>query len=147
MARGSRVVLNRAALDEVERGLADGVFGIASAIATRAAEAAPDEPPFGEGLVDHGGAAVWVRGRKVAEMTTGAPGAVAKPRGLKVTNQEHVIVGAAGFDFPAMFQEIGTVHQPARPFLTPAALEILGSDAQIILSKEMGRHLAKASRA
>jgi hypothetical protein len=84
-----------------------------------------------------------VRGRKVAEMTTGAPGAVAKPRGLKVTKGAHDIVGAVGFDFPAMFQEIGTVHQPARPFVTPAAIEVIGTEAEVILSKEMGRHLAK----
>lgn len=137
----SRVVLNRSRLNDIDRGLADGVLGIAAAIATRADARAPDATPFGVGLVQHGGAAVWVRGKKVAEMTTGATGAVAKPRDLRVTNQEHVIVGAVGFDFPARFNEIGTVHQPARPFVTPAAIEVVGSEAEIILSKEMARHL------
>jgi hypothetical protein len=141
MARRSRVVLNRAALDEIAGGLADGTFDIAAAIATRAAQRAPDEPPYGEGLVDHGGAAVWVDGRKVAEMTTGGVGSVNKPRGFVLKRAGSRIAAAVGFDFPAMFQEAGTIRQPARPFVTPAAIDVLGSDARILLSAAMERRL------
>lgn len=139
----SRVQLNRAALDEVYGGLADGVFGIASAIALEASRNAPDETPFGEGLVDHGGAAVWIKGRKVAEMTTGGPPPIAKPKALKVRSKAGDVVGLVGFGFPGRFQEMGTVHQPSRPFLTPAALRVVGRDANVILSKEMQARLRR----
>lgn len=141
MAARSRVQINRAALDEIEGGLADGVFGIVSAIAMRASERAPDATPYGEGLVDKIGGAVWVRGRKVAEMTTGGGGRANKPRALTLKSAGAVIVGFVGAGFPGLFNELGTVRMRAQPFLTPAALEILGSAAQVILSAAMQRRL------
>jgi hypothetical protein len=141
MAARSRVEINRAALDEIELGLADGVFGIVSAIATRASERAPDATPYGEGLVDKIGGAVWVRARKVAEMTTGSDGRADKPRGLTLKSAGAAIVGFVGAGFPGLFNELGTVRMSAQPFLTPSAMEVLGSQAQIILSSAMARRL------
>lgn len=140
-ARRSRVEINRAALDEIEGGLADGVFDIARAIAVVAASRAPDAPPYGEGLTDAGGAAVWVRARKVRESTTGPGGKVDKPRSLTLKSAGAAIVGVVGFGFPGMFLELGTIRMRARPFLTPAAIEILGNQAQLLLSKAMQRRL------
>lgn len=140
-AKRSRVVLNRAALNEIDGGLADGVFDIVRTIAVVAASRASDAPPYGEGLVDAGGAAVWVRGRKVAEMTTGPEGKVDKPRGLTLKSAGATIVGVVGFGFPALFVELGTILMRAIPFLTPAALEVLGSQVQLLLSKAMVRRL------
>lgn len=104
-----RVVTNRAALSEAILAVADGLLAVGEEIV--AAAHPPDAAPFGEGLVTRGAAAVWVEGRKVG-------GQAEKPRSVKV--RQYAIVGVAGFGFPARFQEIGTVHQPARPFLAPA---------------------------
>ncbi len=41
----------------------------------------------------------------------------------------------AGFPFPARFNEMGTIHQPARPFFTPTLVEVLpGSDRYLSLA-------------
>ena len=34
------------------------------------------------------------------------------------------ILAIVGFGFPGRFQELGTVHQPAKPFLTPAVSQV-----------------------
>ena len=141
VARRSRVVINRAALSEIDGGLADGVFDIVRAIAVVAASRAPDAPPYGQGLVDAGGAAVWVNGKKVAESTTGPGGKVDKPRGLTLKSAGATIVGVVGFGFPALFVELGTILMKAIPFLTPAAIEVIGNQAQLLLSKAMQRRL------
>lgn len=135
MARRSRVELNRAALDTIRGGLADGVHDLAKAVLAEAQRRAPDAPPYGEGLVASGGAATWTDGRKTHETEAG----VERPRGMR-TGQGR-ITAAVGFTFPGRFQETGTSRHAAQPFVTPAAAEVLGSDAQIILSKAMGRRL------
>lgn len=135
MARRARVVVNRAALDEVKRGLADGMFALASAVHEEAARNAPDAPPYGEGLVTHGGAAVWVDGRKVHETEP-----LETPRDLRTSDK---IVGVVGFAFPGRFQETGTVHHGAQPFITPAAGTVIGRDAEVVLSKAMERRIGR----
>lgn len=136
MASGTRVVLNRAALDEVRGGLADGVFDLASAVLEAAERRAPDRSPIGEGLVAHGAAAVWTDGKQTHETA-----AIEKPRELGALPDE--IVGVVGFTFPGRFQETGTEHHGPQPFLTPAAADVLGSGAEIILSTAMARRLGR----
>ena len=109
----ARVVLNRNRLSRVRGALADGLGDVAATIVDVADP--PDATPFGEGLVTTGGYYVAVDGKKIA-------GNANKPRGAKVPNPG--IVALAGFGFPGRFQELGTVHQPARPFLTPAMQQI-----------------------
>jgi hypothetical protein len=139
--RRSRVEINRAALDEVMGGLADGVFDIARAIGAVAESRAP-----GPGRAKYGhlheriGAAVWVRGRKVAEWSSTGGETVDKPREVRVRSEAEV-VGVVGAGFPGMFQELGTVHHRAQPFLTPSASEVIGSEANVRLSKAMQRRL------
>lgn len=120
MARrpSARVVLNRAALTELRLAIATGVAEVARTIVEEAP--APDETPFGVGLVDHGGWAVYVDGKKVegGSLDGSQP---QKPRALKLGPG---IVGVAGYDFPARFQETGTAHQPARPFFLPTAMRV-----------------------
>lgn len=122
MARkpSARVVLSRAALDELHLALADGVEEIARTIVETARP--PDASPFGQGLVTEGGWLVYAGPRKVAggSLRGLQP---KKPRALKVAGTAG-IVGIVGFAFPARFQETGTVHQPARPFLMPAAVAV-----------------------
>ena len=42
---------------------------------------------------------------------------------------------AGGFPFPARFAELGTVNQPARPFLTPALMATVPDAAPFIKAK------------
>ena len=113
MARANnRLVLNRAALDAITLGMADGLLVLADAVV--AAAEPPDAAPFGEGLVTTGGTIAYVLGKKV-----GGSG-VKKPTAMKVRKMGVAVAG--GFGFPARFQELGTVNQPAHPFLTPALM-------------------------
>ena len=111
------------------------MFDLASAIHEEAARSAPDAPPYGEGLVTHGGAAVWVDGRKVNETE-----AIEKPRDLRTSDN---IVGVVGFAFPGRFQETGTVNHGAQPFVTPAASDVIGRDAEMTLSRAMERRIGR----
>lgn len=111
MARkpSAKVVYNRETADAVRLGVADGLLALAEAILERAD--VPDAPPLGKGLIQHGQAGAWVDGKKVG-------GQASKPNRMKLPTPG--IVVAAGYPFPARFQELGTIHQPPRPFFTPA---------------------------
>jgi hypothetical protein len=138
MARkpSARVVLNRAALDQVHLALADGVEEIARTIVETAGP--PDATPFGLGLVNSGGWAVYDGKKKLSggSLDGSQP---KKPRAFRA--EATGITGIAGFGFPARFQETGTVHQPARPFLLPAAIRVKGI-AAAIMRDVVGPHLA-----
>ena len=146
MARRSRVELNRSRLEEVRGGLADGVFDLARAIGAVASSRAPDSPyepyPTGRGLPEQIGAMVYVDGRRTHEWTARSDGARPNlPRGVGVRARGG-IVGIVGAGFPGGFNETGTVNMPAQPFMTPAASEVIGSEAEVILSKAMTRRLS-----
>lgn len=113
MARrvGVRVVQNRKALDAIREGLVAGLEAVGQAVIGQAVP--PDDPTTVEKIVgDYG---VWADGKKVA-------GTAQKPRSAKVKTG---ITLLAGFPFPARFNEMGTVHQPPRPFLTPTLTEVV----------------------
>ena len=133
--RAAKVVLNHAALDEISRAAVDGFFEFAKSILTSAD--VPDATPYGEGLIDHGGAIAYVGKQLVASyaMNPGDP-TVKKPRGAKLGPGVVVI---AGYGFPARFQEAGTIHQPARPFLTPELMQ-QQPDAGGYIQKAMIKH-------
>lgn len=130
----SRVVLNRSKLSELRLAIADGVLEIARTIVDEANP--PDETPYGQGLVDRGGWAVWVDGKKVAGGSLDGT-QPKKPRALKLDADQ--VVGIAGFGFPAQLQETGSVHQPARPFLWPAAVRVKAIAADIMRDIVGGR--------
>jgi hypothetical protein len=115
MARkvSARVVLNRSRLDEVRGALADGLQAMGADIVEHANP--PDAEPFGVGLVTSGGTYVAVDGKKVG-------GDSSRPRAVR---GEPGIVAVVGFGFPGRFQEFGTIHSPAQPFLSPAVDEVL----------------------
>jgi hypothetical protein len=129
MARrpSARVVLNRAALDEVHLAIAEGVEEIARTVVETANP--PDDTPYGVGLVRSGGWAVYAGSKKVGggSLDGSQP---KKPRALKTAFA--AITGVAGFDFPARFQEIGTAHQRARPFFMPNILRVKGIATDIM---------------
>ena len=107
--RYARVELNRAAMAAVELGLADGVSRVSDAIISNAR--VPDAPPFGKGLVTRVGFITFLNGVQVA-------GTASRPTREWVSRRG--VVSFAGAGFPGRFQEMGTVNQPARPFLTPS---------------------------
>ncbi len=131
MARktSSRVVLNRSRVDRVTLAMATGVYEVAKTI-LRAADP-PDATPWGIGLVTNGGALLY-RGRlKLAGV--GLDGRQPRPpRAAKVSADPNLTQAIVGYGFPGRFQELGTVNQPARPFLTPAAQQVLPNAPQIM---------------
>lgn len=111
MAKASRVELNRAAMGEVLTAAGDGLLELADAMLENVSP--PDQPPYGKGLIKHGGTAVWVLGKK-----TGGNGS--KPRALRLDKAG--ITAIVGYGFPARLNEMGSIHQPGRPFLTPGVM-------------------------
>ncbi len=110
------VIVNRAALTALGEGIADGLL----AVGQRTLDLAdvPDAPPYGVGLVKAGAYVVYIKGKKVGGNAT-----------LRRVDKSGIVL-YVGFGSPdpkkapyARFQEMGTVKQPARPFLTPAFME------------------------
>lgn len=136
MARkvSSRVVLNRQALDKVTLAVAEGVERVVERIVRTARP--PDATPFGDGLVTRGGWLVYAGSKKIGgdSLDGSTP---KKPRDMRVAGR-NAIIGVAGFGFPGRFQELGTVHHAAQPFLWPAYLQV---------ESEIGPIMAPAVRA
>lgn len=121
-----RIVLNRAAFDEITLAAADGAFELAKAVIEGAD--VPDAAPYAEGLVQGGAVIAYVGSKRVGAWSkTGA--SVKKPRAAKLSKGVTVI---GGFGFPGRFQEAGTINQPPRPFLTPELMARL-PDAQAFI--------------
>lgn len=119
MASRTRVILNRRKAQECRLALADGVFQVAVAIVERAHP--PDATPYGVGLIHNGGALGYLDGKQIGVMSLDSA-APSKPRAAKLLRPGMTAI--AGYGFPGRFQEEGTIHQPARPFLTPAGSEV-----------------------
>jgi hypothetical protein len=144
--RAAKVVLNHAALDAITMAVADGAFDLARAVIFGAD--APDATPYGEGLIRSGGVIAYVDRKLVATAATG-PGidgdpTVKKPRAAKL-GPGIVVIG--GYGFPARFQEAGTIHQPARPFVTPELMSTLPDAEGFIRLACVNRKVISAGRA
>jgi len=139
MARANnRVVLNRATFDAITLGMADGLLTLADEVI--AAAKVPDDVPLGEGLVQTGGTVAYAFGKKVG-------GTASKPKAMKVRSMGVAVAG--GFGFPGHFAEFGTIHEPARPFLTPALMATLPDAGPFIaaaVAKRLGSAGARAAR-
>jgi hypothetical protein len=142
MARTSRMVLNREALHELDLGMARGLERVAFEVLDRAD--VPDAPTFGEGLIGSGGWTSYVDGKKVGGTVE------RKPKSFKVRGRGVSV--AAGYPSPARFNEMGTVHQPARPFLAPAVVAVVGDGGvvqgaiKVALADVLGAKQRKAAR-
>lgn len=108
-----RVVQNRKALTALRSGLVDSLEAFGQQLI--AGITPPDDPTTETRIVGDWG--VWSDGKKVA-------GTAKKPRRADIKKGAVLL---AGFPFPARFNEMGTIHQPARPFLTPRHLEMLSA--------------------
>jgi hypothetical protein len=129
MARATRVELNRKALNNIAMAFVDGVSAIGQAIIENADP--PDATPFGVGLVGQGGVLTYIGPKQVFAWSLSGP-KPQKPKSVKVRSETGNILGIVGFGFPGKFQELGTIHQPARPFLWPA---VNRTDGKAILDR------------
>jgi HK97 gp10 family phage protein len=112
----SRVVLNRGAIHKMLLAVADGASEVARTVVDVAEP--PDATPIGTGLVTSGGYLTYVNGQKVDGW--GQDGKQPKPPRAARVSKGVGVVAVVGFGFPGRFQEFGTIHHPAQPFLTPA---------------------------
>lgn len=149
----ARVVLNREALSQLDRVMATGLESLAMRVIQTAKP--PDaekgvgyiggqrfQRTPGRALADNGGWLAYVDGKRVG----GWHEVTRKPRAFKVRGRGVSI--AVGFSFPARFQELGTVRQPPRPFLTPAVQAVVGDDAAVYgaMKAAFDGHIAKQGR-
>lgn len=112
--------INRKAVDQTALIIGDGLKAVGIAIVKETQP--PDAPPFGEGLVRHGGTIVYVGKKKTAEWAIDGS-TVKKPRSMRLA--EELVQAGVGFDRPARFDEVGTVKQAARPFFWPAVQRVV----------------------
>ncbi len=124
----SRVELNANALTQTQQILAKGVLHFLHDIALEASSRAADAPPYGEGLVKSWGAAMYVNGKKVGDIS-GDGKATAKPREFRPGPG---LTGIVGFGFPARFVETGTSDTRAQPFFTPSVMAALPNASAVI---------------
>jgi hypothetical protein len=116
--RAKRVVLNRAAFDAITIAIADGAFELAKSII--GSVHVPDAPPIGKGLVQHGGVLAFVGKKRVGAWSTGPELPFTRPKASKLTAVGVTVIG--GFGKPMKLYETGSIHQPARPVVTPALM-------------------------
>jgi hypothetical protein len=133
----ARVVFARDRLAQLDRAMVTGLELIAMEILEVTDE--PDATPYGEGLVEAGSFISYADGKRVGG------DADKKPKGLRVGKGALV---AVGYPFPGRFQELGTVRQPARPFLTPAVYQVVDNDAAVTaaLARGFSSFIGKAVR-
>lgn len=123
MTRQAAWVLNREAMAEFDRCLVTSLELLAMEVLNIAKPpiASPEEEDQWSPLEDHKGMISYLDGKKVG----GDPG-VEKPKAFLVRGRGASV--AAGFGFPGRFNEMGAAHQPARPFLTPAVMQVVGDE-------------------
>jgi len=137
-----RIVLNRAAFDEITLAVADGAFEIAKAVVNGAD--VPDAAPYAEGLVQGGAALAYVGSKRVGVFSKTGVTKVNKPKDAKLSKGITVI---GGYGFPGRFVESGTIHAAPHPFLTPALLAILPNAEGYIKAAAIRHRIIGATRA
>jgi len=127
--RGAQIVMNKAAVDALYAGMADGLIDLGEEIIEDASARAPKDPVIAAKrgvpmLKDTGFISVWGPVEGKSKLLHGSAQVAAsrnKPRGVKTPPTQVVLV--AGFHSPlAHFNELGTVKMAATPFFTPALL-------------------------
>ena len=125
----AKVVLNRAALNEVHLALAEGVEEVCHTGAELAGDNAPDAAPFGQGLIKDIGWLVYAGAKKVGggSLRGLQP---KKPQAFKA--EADGITGMVGAGFPGRLQETGWIYSPGHPWFTPAMMRLAGHAAEIM---------------
>lgn len=146
--RGAVVVMNKAAIDALQMGMADGLIELGERIIADARANAPRDPETAAKrgvpmLADTGFASVWALGKLVSGSTAVAA-SKNKPRGLKTPKDQVVLVTA--FASPiAHLVELGTVKMNARPFLIPALNANVDNAARFVVPA-MGKRVKAVPR-
>ena len=148
--RGKRIVMNKAAVDALYAGIADGLIELGERIIADARDRAPEDPDAARKrgvpmMKDTGQVAVFgpVAGKtKLLHGRTDIAQMQNRPRGVKVPNDQVVMI--ASFTSPiAHLLELGTVNMDAHPFLTPALMANVGN-AGAYVKGAMSRYAATA---
>ena len=142
--RANRVVMNKAALDAGQLGIADGLAEIGARIVADYAATAPRDPEIAAKrgvpmMADQGRFSVFALGKLVAG-DTGRTASQNKPRGVKTPKDEVVLVVYVASPI-AHFSELGTVKEVAHPTLSPAFNANIGGADQIV-GPAMGKRIA-----
>lgn len=145
--RKARVVMNRAALDELQLAMADGLLRVGEQVIAEARDNAPRDPEIAAKrgvpmMADTGNLVVYALGKKVG----GDDGGTGKPRGMK-TPKDQAVLGV-WFSSPiSHLIELGTVKMPAQPFLTPSLTGNLGDTGPYVRKAMAARARRQAARA
>ena len=145
--RKARVVMNRAALDELQLGMADGLLKLGQQIIAEARANAPRYPETAAKrgvpmMADTGHCVVYALGKKVG----GEEGETGKPRGMKTSNGSADL--GVWFSSPlSHFAELGTIKETARPFLTPALMSNIGDTGPYVQAAMSKRAASAPQRA
>lgn len=141
--RARRVVYNKAALDALYAGMADGLLELGPAIiaAARANALSSEKRPPAERhdppMAETGNFVVYGLGKKVG----GDEGGTGKPRAMKAP-PDQVVLGVWFSSRVAHFKELGTIKEVARPFLLPAFNRLVPG-AEKVLVPAMGKRAAR----
>lgn len=138
-----RIEINRQWFAAADLAAADALFELGKTVVFGAI--VPDAPPFHEGLVEGGGVVAYLGRKKVAQLSTGNPTAVNKPRAGRLITTGATVFG--GFGFPARFNEEGTIKQGAHPFLTPSLMEELPGVGPLVAAAFKKHKLTGLARA
>lgn len=145
--RKARVIMNRGALDELQLGMADGLLQLGERILADARANAPRDPEIAAKrgvpmMADTGHVVVYALGKKVG----GEEGETGKPRRMK-TSKGSADLGV-WFSSPlSHFAELGTIKEPARPFLTPALMANIGDTGPYVRASMAKRAASAPQRA
>jgi hypothetical protein len=148
--RSAKIVMNKAAVDVLYAGIADGLIGLGERIIEDARSLAPhdEEAAASRGVPmmrDTGFVTVWGPVEGKSRLLHGSAEVAAsknKPRGVRTPPGQVVMIAA--FASPiAHLQELGTVKMQAHPFLTPAMMANV-ADAGPYVKGAMSRYAATA---
>ncbi len=145
--RAAKIVMNKAAIDALYAGMADGLIELGNKIIADASERAPKDAAAAAArgvpmLNDTGHISVWGQGKLVYGSSQVAA-AKNRPRGVRAAKDEIIMIAAFGSPI-AHLQELGTIKMPAHPFLTPALMANI-SNAGPYVTGAMSRYAATAS--
>jgi hypothetical protein len=141
--RGVKIQYNKAAVDALYAGVADGVIELCETVRDDAAANAPRDPEIAAErgvpmMADTGRVAVYAMGKLVSG-TGERTAAGNKPHGAATPADQ--VVGFVMFDSPiAHFAELGTVKEVAHPFLLPAFNRAVPG-AESVLIPAIGRRM------
>ena len=134
--RQEKIVWNKAAVDALHAGIADGLIALGETIIADARDNAPRDPEIAAKrgvpmMADTGYFSVWGLGKLVSGSTAVAAGKN-KPRGFRTPKDQVVLITAFSSRLAHLI-ELGTIKMPARPFLLPAFNRALpGADKFVV---------------